>query len=180
MIRELISVAEMKLEDSYRIRDIDRSETIDLIYQCIDKVLQERKMPHECPNWDEEQYKEIIMRFEYELCNGGTAYGAYDGDKLVGFGVLAHKFRGEDKNQLQVDLMYVSRNYRRQGIGSRIFYKLSQAAIEKGATQLYISATETESAVKFYSSRGSKVTSEVDKELFRKEPNDIHMTKSLS
>jgi len=176
----MISFAEMKLEDSYRIRDIDRSETIELIYQCNDGELQEKKVPHECPNWDEEHYKEIIRRYEYELSNGGTAYGAYDGDKLVGFGVLALKFRGKDKNQLQLDLMYVSRNYRRQGIGSQIFYELSQVAIEKGATQLYISATETESAVKFYSSRGSVVTSQVDEELFRKEPNDIHMTKNLS
>jgi hypothetical protein len=65
-------------------------------------------------------------------------------------------------------------------IGSRIFYELSQVAIKRGGTQLYISATETESAVKFYSSRGSAVTSEVDEELFRKEPKDIHMTMNLS
>lgn len=175
----MISVIQMKLGDSYRIRDIDRSETIDLIYQFSNGELHERKMPHECPNWDEEHYKEIITRYEYELSNGGTAYGAYDGDELVGFGVLAHKFRGRDNNQLQVDLMYVSRKYRRQGIGSRIFEELSRVAIERGATQLYISSTETESAVKFYSIRGSKITPKVDKELFQKEPNDIHMVKSL-
>ncbi|MFF2089527.1 GNAT family N-acetyltransferase [Paenibacillus sp. NPDC058174] len=175
----MISVTEMKLEDSYRIRDIDRSETIELIYKCLDGEIQEVKLPHECPNWEEEHYREIIERYEFELSNGGTAYGAYDGDKLIGFGVLAHKFRGKDQRQLQLDLMYVSRNYRRQGIGSRIFHELSQVAIEKGAAQLYISATETESAVKFYTSRGSALTSELDEELFRKEPNDIHMTKEL-
>ncbi|GIP39055.1 hypothetical protein J31TS4_23350 [Paenibacillus sp. J31TS4] len=175
----MISITEMKLEDSYRIRDIDRSETIEMIYECLDGKLLERSLPHECPNWDEAHYREIIERYEYELRNGGTAFGAYDGETLVGFGVLAHKFRGNDNNQLQLDLMYVSRKYRRQGIGSRIFHELSQVAVEKGASQLYISSTETESAVKFYSSLGSSVTSEVDEELFRKEPHDIHMTKSL-
>lgn len=175
----MISVAKMKLEDSCRIRNIDRSETIELIYQCVDGELQDRRMSHECPNWDEGHYKGIIARYEYELSNGGTAYGAYDGDKLVGFGVLAHKLRGKGNNQLQIDLMYVSRKYRRQGIGSRIFDALRRVAIERGATRLYISATETESAVKFYSSRGSTITREVDEELFQKEPNDIHMTKNL-
>ncbi|CAI6087054.1 GNAT family N-acetyltransferase [Cohnella sp. JJ-181] len=175
----MISFAEMKLEDSYRIREIDRSEKIELTYKCINRKIQEIKMPHECPNWDEAHYQEIIKRYDYELRNGGTAYGAYDGDKLVGFGVLAHKFRGKDKSQLHLDLMYVSRIYRRQGIGSRIFHELSQVAIERGATQLYISATETESAVKFYFSLGSALTSQLDEELFRKEPNDIHMTRGL-
>jgi GNAT superfamily N-acetyltransferase len=52
---------------------------------------------------------------------------------LVGFGVLAHKFRGRENEQLQLDLMYVSREYRRQGIGSRIFDALSQVAIDRGA-----------------------------------------------
>jgi GNAT superfamily N-acetyltransferase len=170
----------MKIEDSYRIRDIDRSEKIEKIYQCVDGALLERTMPHECPNWDEKHYEEKITRFEAELSNGGTAYGAYNGDKLVGFGVLAHHFRGKDKNQLQLDLMYVSRNYRRQGIGRRIFNELSRIALQKGAAHLYISATETESAVKFYSSLGSSVASEVDEELFRKEPRDIHMTRSLT
>ncbi|WP_282942640.1 GNAT family N-acetyltransferase [Paenibacillus sp. RC67] len=175
----MISVIQMKLDESYKIRDIDRSETIELFYKCKDGILEEIKAGHECPNWKEDNYQEIISRFEYELSNGGMAYGAFDEDKLVGFGVLAHKFRGKEHNQLQIDLMYVTREYRRQGIGRQIIGLLSKAAIEKGAKYLYISSTETESAVKFYSSCGSTVTSEIDEELFEKEPYDIHMLKKL-
>ncbi|KRE29461.1 GNAT family N-acetyltransferase [Paenibacillus sp. Soil522] len=175
----MVSIIQMKLDDSYKIRDIDRTETIELIYKCKDGVLEEIKAGHECPNWKEDNYQEIISRYEDELTNGGTAYGAFDGDKLVGFGVLAHKFRGSENNQLQIDLMYVTRNYRRQGIGRQIMDLLSKVAIEKGAKYLYISSTETESAVKFYSSCGSTLTSEIDEELFEKEPYDIHMLKKL-
>ncbi|WP_340003716.1 GNAT family N-acetyltransferase [Paenibacillus sp. FSL K6-0276] len=175
----MISVSQMKFEDSFRLRDIDRSETIDLIYKCKNGFLEEIMAEHECPNWVEDEYNEIISRYEHELNNGGTAFGAYNGDKLVGFGVLANKFRGKEHNQLQIDLMYVTREYRRQGIASRILDALSKEAIEKGAEYLYISSTETESAVKFYSSHDSRITSEVDEELFEKEPNDIHMIKRL-
>ncbi|TYP74724.1 GNAT family N-acetyltransferase [Paenibacillus methanolicus] len=169
----------MGLEDAPRIRDIDRSETIGNVYSCANGVLAETKSGHECPNWQEEEYNSMIARFEQELRMGGTAYGAYDGETLVGFGVLANTFRGKDRDQLQVDLMYVTRAYRRQGIGSRIMDALSEAAIAKGAKSLYISSTETESAVKFYASRGSALTAEVDEELFAKEPLDIHMIKRL-
>ncbi len=91
----MVSIMPMKLEDSHKIREIDRSETIHLIYTCKDGVLEEIPAGHECPNWSEDAYQEIISRYEYELSNGGTAFGAFDGDRLVGFGVLAHKFRGE-------------------------------------------------------------------------------------
>ncbi|MEY9094880.1 GNAT family N-acetyltransferase [Paenibacillus sp. RC84] len=175
----MVSIIPMKLEDSFKIRDIDRSETIELIYTCKNEVLEEIKTGHECPNWKEDDYNAVISRYEYELKNGGTAFGAYDGETLVGFGVLANKFRGQENDRLQIDLMYVTRDYRRQGIGSRIMDELSKAAIEKGAKYLYISSTETESAVNFYTSCGSAITSEVDEELFEKEPDDIHMIKRL-
>ncbi|MFC3745371.1 GNAT family N-acetyltransferase [Paenibacillus sp. GCM10012306] len=175
----MVTLVQMKLEDSYKIRDIDRSETIELTYRYRDGALEELKTPHECPNWMEDHHQEIISRYEYELAHGGVAFGAFDGSKLVGFGVLAHKVRGREHNQLQIDLMYVTREYRRRGIGRQIFAALSKAAIEKGAEYLYISSTETESAVKFYSSFGSSIASEVDEELFNKEPDDIHMLKKL-
>ncbi|WP_405083033.1 GNAT family N-acetyltransferase [Paenibacillus chitinolyticus] len=175
----MVSIIQMKLEDSFRIRDIDRSETIELVYTCKNEVLEEIKTGHECPNWKEDDYNAVISRYEYELKNGGTAFGAYDGDTLVGFGVLANKFRGKENDRLQIDLMYVTRDYRRQGIGRRIMDELSKAAIEKGAKYLYISSTETESAVNFYTSCGSAITSEIDEELFEKEPCDIHMIKRL-
>ncbi|WP_338045214.1 GNAT family N-acetyltransferase [Paenibacillus humicola] len=169
----------MKFEDACRIREIDRSETIDLVYKCKDGVLEEIQAGHQCPNWQEDDYEAIIARYEYELTNGGTAIGAYDKGKLVGFGVLAHRLRGKENNRLQVDLMHVTRAYRRQGIGSRILDALRQEAIEKGAKYLYISSTETESAVKFYFSCGASLTPEIDEELFEKEPYDIHMVKKL-
>ncbi|OME68143.1 GNAT family N-acetyltransferase [Paenibacillus odorifer] len=175
----MVTIVQMILSDSYKIRDIDRSETIELTYKLKKGVLEEIKSPHECSRWKEDIYIEIISRYEYELSNGGTAFGAFDGDKLVGFGVLAHKFRGYDNDRLQIDLMYVTREYRRRGIGSLIMESLSTVAIEKEAKYLYISSTETESAVKFYTSHGSAITSEIDSELFEKEPNDIHMLKKL-
>lgn len=75
--------------------------------------------------------------------------------------------------------MYVSREYRRQGIGTRILNQLSDEAKKRGAKNLYISSTETRSAVTFYKSNGSKLTNELDSELYEKEPKDIHMIKEI-
>lgn len=169
----------LAIEDENKLREIDRSESIDLIYEMQGGVVTEKPISNECPTWNEPQLQEIRDRFRYELENGGMAIGAFDGDILVGFGVLAHQFRGENGDRLQVDLMYVSRAYRRRGIGTRIIDELSAEARRRGAKYLYISSTETRSAVSFYRSVGSRLTDEVDEELFRKEPLDIHMLKEL-
>ncbi|GIO70248.1 GNAT family N-acetyltransferase [Paenibacillus cookii] len=172
-------IRELQLHESGLIRQIDRSETIGSIYKMKDGVLEALPAGHECPSWDEEQTREMIERFEAELRSGGAAYGAFDGDALVGFGVLGHRFRGEQLDRLQVDLMYVSRAYRRQGIGTKLMEELADEARKRGASYLYISSTETESAVHFYMANGGRIADQVDEELFELEPEDIHMLKKL-
>lgn len=175
----MIKIEHMDESQVHRLQDIDRSEHIDLIFEERDGQIQEIAKNHECGNWDEDTLNEIKERFLYEIRQGGMAVGAFDGDKLAGFGVLAHQFRGMDGDQLQVDLMYVSRHYRRQGIGSRIMNALADEARRRGAAYLYISSTETRSAVSFYRSHGSVKAEKVDEELFAKEPKDIHMVIKL-
>jgi GNAT superfamily N-acetyltransferase len=170
---------ELNIADAERLTEIDRSEHINLIYEIQNGRVIEVPKGHECPNWSTEQLRELTDRFKYELNSGGKAFGAFDEDKLVGFAVLAHKFRGKTGDQLQVDLMYVSKTYRRQGIGTRLMDEISHEARKRGAKTLYISSTETGSAVNFYKCNGSELTDEVDQELFELEPKDIHMIKRL-
>ncbi|NIK75526.1 ribosomal protein S18 acetylase RimI-like enzyme [Paenibacillus castaneae] len=175
----MISYRELLINDIHHIEDIDRSETITYIYKLKGGELQELQASHECPSWDKEAIIELKERLLYELVSGGKAIGAFEADRMVGFGVLAHPFRGAEQNQLQIDLMYVSKAFRRMGIGTEILNQLSDEARKRGAAYLYISSTETQSAVFFYKSNGSQITNEVDPELFEKEPLDIHMLKKL-
>lgn len=175
----MITYRTLTLEDVNQLGEIDRSEHIDLIYEMRENELVELKQNHECSNWDEKLLEEIQNRYVSELEQGGMAYGAFAEERLIGFGVLAHQLRGSEQNQLQVDLMYVSRDYRRQGVGKRILNQLGEEAKKRGAQYLYISSTETRSAVSFYRSQGSQITSEMDQELYDKEPKDIHMIKEL-
>ncbi|QHT59589.1 GNAT family N-acetyltransferase [Paenibacillus lycopersici] len=175
----MITYQAMHQEQVGKLLEIDRSEYIDLVYEMRDGALTEIPAGHECPTWPEEAIAEIQARFLYEIQHGGLALGAFDGDRLIGFGVLAHRFRGRALNRLQIDLMFVTRDYRRQGIGRRIFGRLRDEAKSRGAEYLYISSTETRSAVSFYKSNGSALAAEVDDELFAKEPHDIHMVVKL-
>jgi hypothetical protein len=53
-------------------------------------------------------------------------------------------------------------------------------AEERGADELYVSATESESAVGFYLSQGFRTTDIPNPQMFELEPKDIHMVRPLS
>jgi GNAT superfamily N-acetyltransferase len=169
----------MTIDQANKLQEIDRSEMIDLLYEMKEGVLTEVKSYSECSGWNPDELKQIQERYTFELGNGGMAVGAFLSETLVGFGVLSHQFMGEDKNQLAIDLMYVSRNCRRQGIGTNIIKLLGDEARKRGAKYLYVSSTETASAVSFYKSKGGYIAPAVDEALFRKEPTDIHMLITL-
>lgn len=137
-------IREMKLEEAERIKEIDRSERINLIYENSNKGLKEVRTDQECPTWNTRELDQLLERFRIEITEGGIAYGAFENECLIGFGVLCHKLRGKNKDRLQIDLMYVTRNFRRKGIGKQLINELSKEAINRDAKFLYISSTETE------------------------------------
>ncbi len=79
----------------------------------------------------------------------------------------------------ELKALFISNRYRRQGIASRLLAEIEDLARADGATQLYVSATPSQSAVGFYLRKGFKPTAPPDPELFALEPEDIHMIKDL-
>jgi GNAT superfamily N-acetyltransferase len=134
---------------------------------------------HEAPRWDEQYAAKLAAQLEPKLAAGGTFLGAFDGEQLAGVAVLGGEFIGEHANQLEIAFLYVSRPFRRQGVAKRLMDELATRARARGAKELYISATETESAVGFYLDYGCRLAERVDPELFRLEPTDIHFTRTL-
>ncbi|QNK61595.1 GNAT family N-acetyltransferase [Pedobacter sp. PAMC26386] len=175
----MITYLLMTIAMSNRLSEIDRSEFITTLYQVNQEKVEQTDANYEYSGWNTSEVQEIERQYIFELTNGGMAIGAFHENRLVGFGVLGHRLMGENLDQLHVDLMYVSRDFRRQGIGSVILEMISKEAKIRGAVYLYISSTETESAVSFYRKNGGAITNAVDEILFNKEPEDIHMIKKL-
>ena len=107
---------------------------------------------------------------------GGAAWGAFDGGRLVGFLALQYRL-AEDVALLAA--LWVSREHRRQGIAAALTGEACRLAKESGARAMYVSATPSESAQGFYRSQGFRPTQFVHVELYRAEPEDIHMVKEL-
>jgi GNAT superfamily N-acetyltransferase len=158
---------------------IDRSELIEAVYSLVDGHLILTPEHYEAKGWPEgevEKYTPIL-----EACHdrGGWFYGLFEKQQPVGVSVLDSQFLGSNKDQLQLNFLYISKKYRGRGFGRQLFNLAAGEAIRRGAKKLYISATPTEHTVNFYLSLGCKVTLEPDKELFELEPEDIHLEYDL-
>jgi ribosomal protein S18 acetylase RimI-like enzyme len=177
----LILFKQLPPEAIERIGDIDRSEHIGLKYGYQNGELVRQVVDEECPAWnhDENHFFSVAAQIDHwkpMLDAGGTLIGALDGERLAGFAVLRYRLT-DDTAQLAA--MYVSKDFRRQGIAERLLSEVVRLAKADHAQVLYVSATPSGSAVGFYLSQGFQTTNKPHAELLALEPEDIHMVKPL-
>ena len=167
-------------EEMGRISDIDRSEEIRTGYCVEDGRLVSRDVHWDDHGWQEGEgphtFSEMIRGAEELFDYDATAFGAFDEDRLAGIAIYRPRLTPA---MGQLGLLHVSNEYRRQGVASRLFKEVLACAKADGATQLYVSATPTGSAIGFYHSRGFALTPTPDPDLLALEPEDIHMILEL-
>jgi predicted N-acetyltransferase YhbS len=171
----MITCRKLLRDEVVRVWEIDRSEVIDAVYYFENGALVLRPEHHDVHGWppdEAEKYTPILLEC---FDRHGWFYGAFDETKLVGVVVVDSKRIGRRKDQLQLKFLHVSHSYRNQGLGRKLFELGRQAASERGATRLYISATPSENTVNFYLRLGCMVVAKPDPELFALEPEDIHL-----
>ncbi len=176
----MIGIRRLGADEVEKIREIDRAETIRIGYRQEGTELIKTPVHWDDAGWregnGEHSFGRMIRGAKDLMDPDGTAFGACDGDRLVGIAIYRPRLT-EIVGQL--GLLHVSNGYRRQGIASRLFWEVVALAREDGATRLYVSATPSGSAVGFYLHHGFVPTTEPDPDLFAKEPDDIHMTLPL-
>lgn len=159
--------------------EIDRKEIVNEAYYFRDNKLEIVNEFYNIEGWDLKELHEYIDRLQDIYDRNGTIYGAFDNKTIVGLGALESKFIGKNNDQLKLDMLYISNNYRKKGIGKNLVNLLSKKAKELNAKSMYISATPFKNTVEFYFAIGAKLTNEINKDLYELEPYDIHMVLQL-
>ena len=170
----------LQREEIPLIWQIDRREIVENIYYLRSGELELKPDYFDIRGWppgEPELYTPILLDC-YE--RGGTFWGAFENDKLIGVSILESKFIGSQNDTLQLKFLHVSRDCRKQGLGTRLFQRAVEKAKELGAKKLYISATPSENTVNYYLRLGCALTREVNPELFAREPDDIHLEFAIS
>lgn len=154
---------------------IDRREIIHNIYQLQDGELILVPDYFDAPGWppnEAEHYTPILTDC---FDRGGTFWGAFEDDNIIGAAILESKFIGSQRDTLQLKFLHVSHKQRNQGLGKKLFHLVAEKAGALGAKKLYISATPSENTINFYMKLDCTFAGEIDPDLFALEPEDIHL-----
>lgn len=158
---------------------INRREVIRGVYRLRKGKLVRKAEHYDMNGWppgEPEHYTPILMDcFDH----GGHFWGAFERDLLIAAVVLENRFIGTSKDTLQLKFLHVSNNFRKRGLGKKLFQLAAEKALELGARKLYISSTPSDNTVDFYLRLGCVLAAEFNAELYTLEPDDIHLEFSL-
>ena len=126
-------------------------------------------------NWTTEQCRETAENIEQHMNSDQTGFGAFDGERIVGFATVSHHIFGETANYVELVCFQVSEEYRRRGIGRKLFTMICEEALRLGADKLYISGHSSKESQAAYAALGCKHAEDINRILEEKEPFDVQL-----
>ncbi len=175
MTEELV-IRLLEESDFDRLHEIDVSEHITLRYRWVDGQLLPEPGDWQRPRGDQAHWQEKLTEWRANL-QPDVWLGAFVGEQMAGLASLRYRLA---PSMAQLTSLHVDRAHRRKGLARQLLQTVVAMAEECGADELYVSATESESAVGFYLSQGFRPTDKPNPRLFELEPEDIHMVRPLS
>ncbi|TFH82593.1 GNAT family N-acetyltransferase [Pseudomonas kribbensis] len=154
---------------------IDRSELVEECYRVENGELILYPARFDMRGWPEGEAEENARVLEKCWRSGGWLHGIFDGEALVAAVVVDNQvIHNQGLRMRQLKFLHISRAWRGQGLGGRLFALACEYGREVGADALYVSATESRNTVEFYQRQGCRLLAQPDPELFALEPHDIH------
>ena len=126
-------------------------------------------------NWSLEQCREIAEDVVHHIELDQTGFGAFDGERLIGFATISRCIFGAAARYVELVCFQISEEYRHQGIGRKLFSMACEEARRLGADRLYISAHSSKESQAAYRALGCTPAEEVNEELAAAEPFDVQM-----
>lgn len=129
--------------------------------------------------WTAAQKLCAVQDLRHCLAEGGFVAGAIAAGALVGFANVENLLLGSRKQYLELRYIHVSREYRGQGLGRRLFCLCCEGARQRGAEKLYIGAHPAVETQAFYAALGCVPAAEVVPGILAAEPLDIQLEYTL-
>ena len=126
-------------------------------------------------NWSQVQCREIAEEVAHHCNLDQTGIGAFDGKRIIGFATVSHRLFGAAARSVQLVCFQISEEYRRQGIGRKLFPMACEEARRLGADKLYISAHSSQASQAAYRALGCTPAEELNEGLAAEEPFDVQM-----
>lgn len=169
-----ITYRQIKLNETERIREIDASQFIGKAWREVNGSRQLVEINYQDPDFPN-GYENHLVSLRDTIKNGGSALGAFDNEKLIGFCSVNSNVFGSQNRYVLLDQIFISLEYRSKGIGKQLFLRSVIEAKKLGAGKFYICAGSSEETIAFYRKLGCSEASEINPELYEGDTRDMQL-----
>ncbi len=170
-----ITYRSLTLRDVERLQDIDASQHIGSAWRDINGERLLVVIDYHDPDWPN-GFADHRQRLQATIEGGGAAIGAFaSSGRLVGFVTVNLQLFGAKNTYALLDQLFISAEYRRQGVGRQLFALAAAAGKRFGADRLYIAAGSAEETVAFYRALGCVDAVEINGSIFEEDPRDLQL-----
>ena len=172
----MVEYRKLHLEEADRIAEIDATHYIKNVWR-INETTGEYRLVE--INWTDTElpngFDWHLNRLKGTIRNGGTAFGCFDDEKLIGYGTVDKEIFGKQEKYALLDQLFVSQSQRGKGIGKALFGLCAKQAAEYGAEKLFLCAGSAENTMAFYKKLGCVPATEKNQKLYEEDPRDIQL-----
>ncbi len=109
---------------------------------------------YEVCEWGKDK-KIRISKYLYEqMSGGGYIAGAFSEERIIGFAALDGNIEGTSEKYVNLTMLFVDEEWRRNGIGKKLFNQMCLCAEKMKADKIFISAVPSYDTVSFYLNMG--------------------------
>ena len=126
-------------------------------------------------SWSQARCREIAEDVLHHINLDQSGFGAFDGERIIGFVTVSHRIVGTAARYVQLVCFQISEECRHQGIGRKLFSLACEEARRLGADKLYISAHSSKESQAAYRALGCTSAEEINEGLAAAEPFDVQM-----
>lgn len=169
-----IDYRKIEFHDANKINEIDASTYIKNAWRDVSGKKQLVAI-----NYHEDGYpndiNEHIDALKSTIINQGFALGAYLDNIMIGFVTLNKEIFGKTAKYVLLDQLFVSKPYRKLGIGKRLLKFSIDKAKAWSVDKIYICAGSSEDTIAFYNAMGCHMAKEINEDLSAEDPRDIQL-----
>lgn len=175
---ENVIYRKLAVEDCQCINEMNPSQYIGKAWRKVNGKHQLVEINYHDLDWPN-GYEYHYNNLRETIINEGSAIGAFDNNRLLGFATINREFFGEKYNYVLLDQLFITLECRGKGIGKKLFMLSVDVAREWKADKIYICAGSAEETIAFYFAIGCKEAVEINKELYESDPRDYQLEFSL-
>ncbi len=164
-------------EDNFNVCSLDNfilNQNVSRCWRFIDGIYKLTPVSY-TEDWNLSQRRAVAKKIIDGVKCGSVAVLAVIGGEVVGFALIDGRLFGGENKYADLAELYVSKPFRRKGIGKRLFTLACIEAENFGAEKLYVSAHSAEESISAYKKYGCVSASAPDAAHIEKEPFDLQL-----